>query len=291
MVIKGVLSLLLIFNISNVLAENTIIAVVNNIPISLKFIKDKALNDNSNKKIIDLINIQIDTILQLEKIEELNIKATKNDINLTITDIAKSNNISLEELQSYPEFLALEKKVSEKISILRLQTIVTKNVKTSEDEILDACDFGDKNLKQIRIVQIIISDMGGNDLSISKKNDSIKSFLIKLTNHIKKGASFESLARLHSQHPSYANGGLTSWISVDSPTLEMLSLLKKNEISDIYLTDFGYAIAKKIDQQFINSNFNKCKEKLIYHNAEKFYYNWVKSLRENAYIKIYHEKL
>ena len=154
MVIKGVLSLLLIFNISNVLAENTIIAVVNNIPISLKFIKDKALNDNSNKKIIDLINIQIDTILQLEKIEELNIKATKNDINLTITDIAKSNNISLEELQSYPEFLALEKKVSEKISILRLQTIVTKNVKTSEDEILDACDFGDKNLKQIRIAQI-----------------------------------------------------------------------------------------------------------------------------------------
>ena len=288
---KGFLFLFLICNITAVLAENTIIAVVNNIPISLKFIEDKALNDNSNKKIIDLINIQIDTILQLEKVEELNIKTTKNDIDLTIIDIAKSNNISLEELQSYPEFLSLEKEVSKKISILRLQTLVTKNVKTSEDEILNACDIGEKNLKQIRIAQIIISNMGGKDQLVSEKNDLIKSFLIKLTNHIKKGASFDSLAKLHSQHPSYINGGITNWISVDSPTLKVLSSLKKNEISDIYLTDFGYAIAKKIDQQFINSNFNKCKEKLIYHNAEKFYYNWVKNLREDAYIKIYHEKL
>ena len=56
----------------------------------------------------------------------------------------------------------------------------------------------------------------------------------------------------------------------------MLDSLKKNEVSKIYLTDFGFAIGIKLDERFVSSNLKQCKEKLIYLKAEKFYSNWLK---------------
>jgi hypothetical protein len=87
------------------------------------------------------------------------------------------------------------------------------------------------------------------------------------------------------------NGGITDWIEVDNPTVAMLDSLKDNEVSKIYLTDFGFAIGIKLEERFVTSNLKQCKEKLIYLNAEKFYSNWVRGLREQAYIKIYHDAL
>ena len=288
---KGILIAFLIFDISIVFAENTIIAVVNNSPITLNSIKIKTLNINSNESILDEVNRKIDIILQLEKLEELGIEVSLNDINQAILDISVKNNITLEQLKSYPEFLALEKKVTEKISILNLQRLITKDINIPEDEVIKMCskEGAEKSIKEIKIAQIIVSKVEMH--TKSNQDLAIKLFLNKLSEHIKKGASFEAFAKLHSQHPSYVNGGLTDWIEVNNPSTMMLDSLKDNEISQIYLTDFGFAIGIKIDQRFVSSNLKKCKEELIYLNAEEFYSNWVKDLREDAYIKIYHDKL
>ena len=288
---KGILIAFLIFDISIVFAENTIIAVVNNSPITLNSIKIKTLNINSDESILDEVNRKIDIILQLEKLEELGIEVPLNDINQAILDISVKNNITLEQLKSYPEFLALEKKVTEKISILNLQRLITKDINIPEDEVIKMCskEGAEKSIKEIKIAQIIVSKVEMH--TKSDQDLAIKLFLNKLSEHIKKGASFEAFAKLHSQHPSYVNGGLTDWIEVNNPSTMMLDSLKDNEISQIYLTDFGFAIGIKIDERFVSSNLQKCKEELIYLNAEEFYSNWVKDLRENAYIKIYHDKL
>ena len=288
---KGILIAFLIFDISIVFAENTIIAVVNNSPITLNSIKIKTLNINSNESILDEVNRKIDIILQLEKLEELGIEVSLNDINQAILDISVKNNITLEQLKSYPEFLALEKKVTEKISILNLQRLITKDINIPEDEVIKICseEGAEKSIKEIKIAQIIVSKVEMH--TKSDQDLAIKLFLNKLSEHIKKGASFEAFAKLHSQHPSYVNGGLTDWIEVNNPSTMMLDSLKDNEISQIYLTDFGFAIGIKIDERFVSSNLKKCKEELIYLNAEEFYSNWVKDLREDAYIKIYHDKL
>jgi len=288
---KGILIAFLIFDISIVFAENTIIAVVNNSPITLNSIKIKTLNINSDESILDEVNRKIDIILQLEKLEELGIEVSLNDINQAILDISVKNNITLEQLKSYPEFLALEKKVTEKISILNLQRLITKDINIPEDEVIKMCskEGAEKSIKEIKIAQIIVSKVEMH--TKSNQDLAIKLFLNKLSEHIKKGASFEAFAKLHSQHPSYVNGGLTDWIEVNNPSTMMLDSLKDNEISQIYLTDFGFAIGIKIDERFVSSNLKKCKEELIYLNAEEFYSNWVKDLREDAYIKIYHDKL
>jgi peptidyl-prolyl cis-trans isomerase SurA len=119
----------------------------------------------------------------------------------------------------------------------------------------------------------------------------VRNFLIKLSNHITKAASFEVFAKLHSQHPSYANGGLSDWIFVNNPTIEMLDLLEDGEVSKIYATDSGWAIAIKVDERYVDSNMENCKEKIIYQKAQKFYINWLKDLRDSAYIEIYTDKL
>ena len=71
----------------------------------------------------------------------------------------------------------------------------------------------------------------------------------------------------------------------------MLDSLKSNEVSKVYPTDFGFAIAIKTDERYVSNNLEKCKENLIYSNAKKYYSNWIKKLRRNAYVEIYYDKI
>jgi|TARA_B110001469_G_scaffold68621_1_gene65334 parvulin-like peptidyl-prolyl isomerase len=288
---KRVLALLFILSTGPVFAENIIIAAVNNSAITYNSLENLLLNARSKEHKVDIINQRINDVLQLQKAKELNIESSINDVNLALLEISKSNNISLEQLKAYPEFLSLEDEVSEKISILNLQRYITRDVNILESEALDTCskEPTNINIKQIKIAQIIISEVESH--AQNDQDIAIKAFLNKLSKHISKGASFEALAKLHSHHPSYANGGVTDWIKVDNPTIIMLDSLKANEVSQIYFTDFGLAIAIKLEERFVSTNIKKCKEKLIYLRAEKFYSNWVKGLRGEAYIKIYHDLL
>ena len=287
---KRVLALLFILSTGSVFGENIILAVVNNSVITSNLLEPFLFNSKSKESKVDIINQRINIILQLQKAKELNIEASLNDVNLALLEISKSNNIPLEQLQAYPEFLSLKTEVSEKISILNLQRYVTKDVTIDENEAINICSKQtSESIKQIKIAQIIISE-----IEVENQNDkdiAIKAFLNKLSKHISKGASFEGFAKLHSQHSSYVNGGITNWIEVNSPTVKMLDSLKNSEVSQIYLTDFGFAIGIKLDERFVSSNLKQCKEKLIYLKAEKFYSNWVNGLHEEAFIKIYHDAL
>ena len=287
---KRVLALLFILSTGSVFGENIILAVVNNSVITSNLLEPFLFNSKSKENKVDIINQRINIILQLQKAKELDIEASLNDVNLALLEITKSNNISLEQLQAYPEFLSLKTEVSEKISILNLQRYVTKDVTIDENEAINICSKQtSESIKQIKIAQIIISE-----IEVENQNDkdiAIKAFLNKLSKHISKGASFEGFAKLHSQHSSYVNGGITNWIEVNSPTVKMLDSLKNSEVSQIYLTDFGFAIGIKLDERFVSSNLKQCKEKLIYLKAEKFYSNWVNELYEEAFIKIYHDAL
>ena len=288
---KGVLTLFLSLTISTSFAENSILAVVNNTPITYKSIETILSATNSYESKVDAVNQKIDNLLQLQKAKDLNIEPLIKDINMALLNIAEVNSISIEELRTYPEFLSLKTEISEKISILNLQRFITKDITISEQEVIETCSIknNEEGIKQIKIAQIIISEIEVKDHS--NKSLEIKSFLQKLSKHISNGASFEAFAKLHSQHPSYDNGGVTNWIEVSGPILIMLDSLTSKEVSEIYLTDFGYAIGIKLEERYVSSNLNQCKEKLLYRKSENYYLEWVDNLRDGSYIKIYHDKL
>ena len=290
---KKILVLFLVFVTGMVLAENTIIAIVNNAPISLHSLKDNFLSSKTVEEKIEILNTQIDITLQLQKVSEFNLRPTYEDVEAVLNDVAKNNNLSLNDLLNFDEIDSINNEIVEKLSILNLQRFITRDLDRPTKNILNNCSNADleQDQKQIKIAQIIISEVNSDLKDYEQKNILIESFLNKLSNHISKGASFGSFAKLHSQHPSYQNGGATDWLTVDNPTLEMLDSLDKNEVSEIYSTDFGLAIAIKIDERFISSKLKACEERVIYQNAEIYYAQWLKNLREQAIIKIYYDKL
>ena len=291
---KRVSALILLYQLGVCFAANSIIAIVNEEVITLQSIEQQLNDANSFNEKIDIVEQQIEIALQMIKLRELGLKPSQVDIDEVLSQVAHDNNISMEQLQSYPQFPSLIQQITNRLSILNLQQYITKdlNFELSEDEINNCTsNINDNDTKQIKIAQIIISQIENSDINIGNQEQAIRNFLKKLSEHITKGASFEAFAKLHSQHPSYVNGGLTDWIFVNNPTIEMLNLLEDGEVSKIYSTDAGWTIAIKVDERYVGSNLENCKEKIIYKKTQKFYFNWLKDLRDSAYIEIYTDKL
>ena len=291
---KRVLTLALLFHFGVCFASNSIIAIVNDEAITLQSIEQKLDYTSSLNEKIDIVEQQIDFVLQISKARELSLNPSQGDINGVLTQLSHDNNISMEQLRSYAQFPSLIQQITNRLSILGLQQYITKDlsIELSENEI-NNCIFNinDKDTKQIRIAQIIISEVENSDVNIGNQKQAIRNFLKKLSDHIAKGASFDVFAKLHSQHPSYVNGGLSDWMFVNNPTIEMFDSLQDDEVSKIYGTDVGLAIAIKVDERYINLELENCKEKIIYQKTEQFYSDWLKDLRDSAYIEIYTDKL
>ena len=291
---KRVSALILLCQLGVCFAANSIIAIVNEDVITLQSI-DQQLNDaNSFNEKIDIVEKQIEIALQMSKVRKLGLNPSQGDINGVLNQLAIDNNISMEQLQSYTQFPSLVQQITDRLSILNLQQYITKdlNIELFENEINNCTsNINDKDTKQIRIAQIIISEIDNSDVIIDNQEKAVRNFLKKLSDHITKGASFEAFAKLHSQHSSYVNGGLTDWIFVKNPTIKMFDLLEDGEVSKIYSTDVGWAIAIKVDERYVDSNLENCKEKMIYQKTQQFYTDWLQDLRDSAYTEIYTDKL
>jgi len=291
---KRVSALIFFCQLGICFAANSIIAVANEEVITLQSIEQQLNDANSFNEKIDIVEQQIEITLQMSKVKELDLSPSHEIINGVLNQLAIDNDISIKQLRSYPQFSSLIQQIKERLSILNLQQHITKdlNIELSENEINNCTsNNNDKDTKQIRIAQIIISEIDNSDLTIDDQEEAIRNFLKKLSVHITKGASFEAFAKLHSQHSSYINGGLSDWIFVNNPTIEMLDFLKDGEVSTIYSTNLGWAIAIKVDERYVNLDLENCKEKTIYQKAQEFYSDWLKDLKDSAYIEIYTDKL
>ena len=184
--------------------------------------------------------------------------------------------------------------IIETLSVIKLEQFITKDFKPelSENEILQNCSMEKSTgVKQIKIAQIIISEILDSNSSKSEQKSAVVGFLEKLSKHITKGASFEALAKLHSQHPTYYNGGLSEWLNVNTPNIEMFDSLEDGEVSKIYETDGAWAIAMKVDERYINPDIESCKQQIKNQESQTYYLQWLKELRDSAYIEIYTDKL
>jgi len=288
------LLLFLIINIGYALNNNSIIALVNDSFISSQSIERYLSKSSSFDDKMAVIDHQIDIVLQLEKVHKLDIGPSQYDINEAMIELASSNEITAEQLQAYPEYSSLLAEMINYLSIINLQQHITKDLKFkfTKDEISKNCTINKaKKIKQIKIAEIIISEILDSNSSKSDQKNAVLGFLEKLSKHISNGASFETFAKLHSQHPSYYNGGLSDWMFVNTPKIEMFDSLQADEVSKIYEIDEGWAIAIKVDERYLDPDIESCKEHIKSQKSQKYYSKWLKELRESAYIEIYTDKL
>ena len=288
------LVLFIILNIGYASNNNSILALVNDSFISSQSIEKYLSKSSSFDDKMAFIDHQIDIVLQLEKVHELDINPSQYDINEAITELASSNKITVEQLQAYPEYQSILTEIINYLSIINLQQHITRDLKFkfTENEISKNCNINKaQKIKQIKIAEIIISEILDSNSSKSNQKNAVIRFLEKLSNHISKGASFEAFAKLHSQHPSYYNGGLSEWMFINTPNIEMFDSLQDDEVSKIYETEGGWAIAIKVDERYIDLDIENCKEQIKMQKTQKYYSEWLNELRESAYIEIYTDKL
>ena len=290
---KSLLFFIFLIQVNACLASNTIIAIVDEKPITTQSLGEELTLKKSFDEKMALLNNEIFKLIQISKAKELGLLISNEDISRAIIEVANYNDVSIEKLKQHPDFKSLENQIFETLLILKLQDEIKKDIeiKVSIEELNKSCSNIDSNVKkQIKIAQIIITEVENNKSNLSQEI-LIKNFLKKLTSHISKGASFEALAKLHSQDPSYINGGLSNWLFLDNTLLESLDKLKKNEVSKIFKTQYGWGIGIKTDERFIDLNLNKCKKDLINLKLNEQYEEWLIKLKKSSNIEIFFDKL
>ena len=276
------------------MAANTIVAVVNEDVITLDSVEWQLNVASTYDERMGILSRQVDLLLQLNIAEELGIEPQNEEVEGALMQLARDYNISLIELKSHPQFTLFIEQIIETLSVIKLEQFITKDFKPelSENEILLNCSIEKSTgVKQIKIAQIIISEILNSNSTKNEQKNAVTAFLEKLSKHISKGASFEAFAKLHSQHPSYYNGGLSEWMFVNTPNIEMFDSLEDGEVSKVYETDRAWAIAIKVDERYINSDIESCKQQIKNQKSQTYYLQWLKELRDSAYIEIYTDKL
>jgi len=292
----GLYLLLLLASLTTLSNEvkNSIVALVNEKIITSQSIQLKLDKSNTFDEKLIILNEKIDLVLQKELIDKMSLNASVQEIKDALEHIANKNDLSLNQITQLPNYQSIFLDISNTLSIMNLKNSITKDLKfiTTDEELNIHCSNKDKNqlIKQIKIAEIIISSIGNSELNKDQEKD-IKKFLLKLSDHIIKGASFQTIAKLHSQDPGYFNGGLSGWKNINNATLMEIDKLQKNEVSKIFKGNNGWTIATKINERYIDANLEECKKELNTLKAEKYYLSYLKNYRDEAEIKIFIDEL
>ena len=294
------LALTFTFSLNTLASPNSIIAIVNDEIITFDTISGEIKPSFTKAQKIELVDNQIDLMLQLEKIKIFGIKPKLSSVNTMLSNIASQNGLTLAQLQANNQFDEIVDNVSQRISLRGLKQFVLQKADTNltQAEIDTALAKNPSNSdnfnKQIKIAQIVINSVDQTDSLLQSKDSLIQQLLIELSDKINAGTSFSSLAKLHSQDPSYKNGGESGWLDENRlPVVfkQHLSQLKADELSPPFQTQQGWRVIKIIDKRRVDNHLIAVKSKLIQSKKNSFFKNWVNELRKGAYIEIFDHKL
>jgi len=291
--------LLAIFASINAFASNSIIAIINDEVITMNAVNSEMKLEFNSKQKLQVVNKYINNKLQLEKAAKLGIEPKDSAVKSALDNIATQNNLSAIQLQALPQFDTLVNDIKDSLVLNALKQIITKDVKVvvTESELNKAVKSnpgsGDLH-SQIKIAQIAIASIDKTDSLVKSEEELIQDFLLELTGKIKAGESFSALAKLHSQDPSYKNGGISPWLDkqrLPDAFLNVVNKLKANEISEPFFAAKGWRILKVVDTRKVNKHIDAVKAALVRQKQNIYFKDWVKKLREEAYIEIFDHKL
>lgn len=114
-----------------------------------------------------------------------------------------------------------------------------------------------------------------------------------LKERIENGAPFGELARLHSDDGSAARGGELGWISPGDtvPAFERaMDQLKVNEVSDPVRSDFGVHLIQVLERRSEDLSNERqrlgARQALRARKADETYQEWVRQLRDRAFVNL-----
>ena len=247
------------------------------------------------------LNRLVDKKLIEQKIRELEIRITEEELRLAVEDVKKQNNLTEEALVQAlaAQGLTLElykSQLKDQLERLRLMSQeVRSKVQVGEREIRDYYEAnrsvygGEEQYRARHIFFLVAQEGGAAELAQAeaKANDVLK--------EAQAGKDFAELAKKYSSDPAAAKDGGDLGTFKRSDMLQEIgdtvAAMKPGEISALVLSRSGLHIIKLEEKtQTSGKTFEESKEaieELLYKKkADERFAQWVKDLRASAAIEI-----
>ncbi|HCC68927.1 MAG TPA: hypothetical protein DEP99_03470 [Nitrospiraceae bacterium] len=253
--------------------------------------KEKALKVLERTSLNELINMR----LQVQEAQRLGIDMKSSEIDDVITEIKKKHNLSNDDFikSLKAEGFTLEEyrtKLKEQIIISRLvgQEVQAK-VLITDKEIKEYYEANKEKYKaeKVRLRQIFfMSPTKGEDRA------SLENKAMEIVQRLKAGEDFSNLAREVSEDASRKFGGDLGFVKRGDILKEVEDIaftLKVGEVSKPFWSPSGLHIIK-VEERVEGIALEHVKEEIkgiLFENAFRLKYSdWIKGLREKAYIEI-----
>lgn len=261
----------------------------------------RGLTDEEREKKINefekpFLQSMIDMKIQLQEALGLGLDVSPSETNDAIADIKKKYNLTDENLieSLKAEGFTLEEyriRLAEQILLSKaVRYEVKDNILITDKEIEEYYEANKEKYRRegkVRIRQIFFAKPEDD---IQKANIEVKAQ--EIIQRIKKGEDFAKLASEFSEDVSKQYGGDLGYVSRGSVLKEIEDVafaLKVGEVSKLFWSSTGLHIVKledKIDSSNIEEIRKEIKEILFEEEFKLKYEDWIKRLREKAYIEI-----
>ena len=246
------------------------------------------------------LNQLIDKKLIAQKIKELDIKVTDEEVRLAIEDVKKQNNLTQEALISalgaqgltFEQYKAQLKEQMERLRLVSEE--VRSKIQIGEAEMKAYYEANYQRYSEEMFQARHIFFLVGQNAPESEAN-RIKTTAATVLQEIRSGKDFADLAKKYSDDTSTAKegGDLGTFKKGDMlPGIQnVLETMKPGEVSDLVKTPAGFHIIK-LEKRFVKSTktFDEVKgeiqETLYKKKSEERFKQWADDLKKNAAIDI-----
>jgi peptidyl-prolyl cis-trans isomerase SurA len=253
-----------------------------------------AINASLRKQALDSL---IDTLLQLQLAQHNNIQVSEAEIDKAINNIAKNNNLTLEQfskvLQEHEgiNFKEYRERIKEQMIISQVQQrFLNKNIEISKKEIKEILNHPPKYAigpAQYHVHDILVAladDASTDEVEMAEKT------VEEISAKLKQKIAIEKIIQEQNAAGQQVQSIDLEWRTIDQlPPLfsKEVSKMKAGQISSPIKAPNGFHFIKLLELQSAKKLTEEQAKEIVFHNKlEKQLKPWLKELRDAAYIKI-----
>ncbi|MCC0631121.1 peptidylprolyl isomerase [Clostridioides sp. ZZV15-6388] len=258
---------------------------------------EKSLDKKGRNKLENvIISFMVDNELLYQEAKDKGLTPSKSDIDSKYQELENEINLNT----SYKEKMDkagvdkeyLKQIISRDLAIDKSKKAFENkiNISDAEMESYYVNHKKDFNVEEVSASQILISTLDKNKKEVSKdKKEALKKEVESILTKIKNGESFEALAKKYSDDKATGkNGGQLGYFSKNDKNAEFTKevfKLKKNEVSGVFETSYGYHIVKVTDKRERQKSLNECQSLVRESILNEKYIEHIKKLNESAKVE------
>jgi peptidyl-prolyl cis-trans isomerase SurA len=247
-----------------------------------------------------VLNTMINEKIAQQEIARLEIKVTAKDIEESIEQVKRENNLTHEELIQglKAEGITLEEykeRIKEEIQRYRLVNyeVKSKIVVTEEDvrrcyeNHIDAY----RTVCEVRLARIFLRVRSQDD---AEEIARVRRLGSEILQGLRQGRDFLEMAKKYSQGPAASEGGDLGWVALNNLETRLRNTISKvspGGYTDLNPAPSGFQIIKVLEEKEggvkpLEEVRDAIRSKLYKEKVEKRYAAWIEELREKSFIKV-----